>query len=69
MVTHKITKKEQAELKKTLNIFYSNGDGKIDLQEFIDSYKKVYEHLNEETVKREAHYFFVQADVDKNGSI
>jgi len=29
-------------LRKSFNLFDSNGDGKIELDEFIDSYKKVY---------------------------
>jgi calcium-dependent protein kinase len=69
MVTHMTTKKEQAELKKTFNLFDLNGDGKIAKQEFIDSYKKVYTALDEEQVLAQASEFFERADTDKNGSI
>ena len=33
------TKKEQDELKKSFNLFDLNGDGKIELHEFISAYK------------------------------
>jgi Ca2+-binding EF-hand superfamily protein len=42
MVTHLSTKKEQNELRKTFNQFDINGDGKIEEEEFINAYKKVY---------------------------
>jgi Ca2+-binding EF-hand superfamily protein len=35
MVSHLSTKKEQAELRKSFNLFDTNGDGKIELSEFI----------------------------------
>ena len=69
MVTHLSTKKEQAELRKTFNQFDINGDGKIEEEEFINAYKKVYPHIDQETVVKEARQFFKAADVDKNGSI
>jgi Ca2+-binding EF-hand superfamily protein len=69
MVSHLSTKKEQAELRKTFNQFDSNGDGKIEEEEFVNAYKKVYPHMDPETVAKEATQFFKAADVDKNGSI
>jgi len=69
MVTHMTTKQEQAELKKTFNLFDTNGDGKIEKQEFIDSYKKVYTNLDETQVIAQASEFFERADADNNGNI
>ena len=56
-------------MKKTFLLFDANGDGKIEKQEFIDSYKKVYTHLDESQVLVEATKFFDKADVDNNGFI
>jgi len=38
MVSRLSTKKEQAELKNTFNLFDLNGDGKIQIDEFITAY-------------------------------
>jgi hypothetical protein len=35
----------------------------------VNAYKKVYPHMDPETVVKEATQFFKAADVDKNGSI
>ena len=64
MVSHLSTKKEQAELRKTFNLFDSNGDGKIDKEEFLASYKKVYPNFNEERLVKEASEFFNAVDID-----
>lgn len=69
MVSHLSTKAEQAELRKTFNLFDINGDGKIEQQEFIDSYKKVYPDMDPERIVKEATQFFNAVDVDKNGNI
>lgn len=69
MVSHLSDKKEQAELRQTFNQFDLNGDGKIEKDEFIQAYKKVYPQMDPEQVKREATAFFDAADTDKNGSI
>jgi Ca2+-binding EF-hand superfamily protein len=69
MVSHLSTKAEQAELRKTFNQFDLNGDGKIELVEFIDSYKKVYPAMDQIRVVKDATNFFNNVDMDKNGSI
>ena len=63
------TKQEQQELKETFNIFDINGDGKIELDEFIQSYRKVYPHLTNDHIVEEATAFFKTVDVKGNGSI
>lgn len=69
MVSHLSTKAEQAELRKTFNQFDINGDGKIELMEFIDSYKKVYPAMDQVRVVKDATEFFNNVDMDRNGSI
>jgi len=32
----------------------ANGDGKIEEEEFINAYKRVYSHMDQETVVKEA---------------
>ena len=63
------TKKEQKELRASFNLFDSNGDGKIENNEFIAAYKKVYPAIDPDQVEKEAAEFFDAADADKNGSI
>lgn len=63
------TKKEQAELRRTFNLFDANGDGKIEKDEFIEAYKKVYTGVDPERVVAEATEFFEAADADGNGSL
>lgn len=50
MVSQLSTKQEQTELRKTFNLFDTNGDGKIELAEFIQSYRKVYPDMQEKDV-------------------
>lgn len=69
MVTHLSSKKEQQALRNTFNQFDKNGDGKIERQEFIDAYKKIYPHIDPVQVEKEANDFFTQADQDGNGEI
>ena len=69
MVTHLSTRQEQTELRKTFNLFDINGDGKIEKEEFLASYKKVYQNFDPEKVTKEAIEFFDAVDIDKNGSI
>lgn len=69
MVTHLSTKQEQKELKKSFNQFDQNGDGKIELDEFIEAYKKVYPNFSKGKIVKEATEFFQAVDVDKNGVI
>lgn len=58
MVSRLSTKKEQAELKNTFNLFDLNGDGKIQIDEFITAYQKVYPTMDPERVAEEARAFF-----------
>jgi len=46
-----------------------NGDGKIELEEFISSYKKVYPAMDPSKVVKDATVFFNNVDLDKNGCI
>ena len=50
-------------------MFDQNGDGKIEVDEFIMAYKKVYPTMDPTQVEEEAKAFFEAADIDKNGSI
>jgi Ca2+-binding EF-hand superfamily protein len=46
-----------------------NGDGKIEEEEFVKAYQKVYPQMDPVQVAKDAREFFAAADVDKNGSI
>lgn len=67
MVTQLSNKIEENRLRKSFNQFDINGDGKIDLQEFIAAYKVVYPHIGHEDVENEATEFFKIADQDGSG--
>ena len=41
-------------MRKSFNQFDKNGDGKVDLPEFIEAYKLVYPHIDKEEVEKEA---------------
>ncbi len=69
MVSHLSNKKEQAELRQTFNLFDINGDGKIEEEEFVKAYQKVYPSMDPIQVAKDAREFFAAADIDKNGSI
>lgn len=56
-------------MRKTFNLFDINGDGKIEKEEFLQSYKKVYPNFNEDRLIKEATDFFNAVDIDQNGSI
>lgn len=69
MTTHLATKEERMQLKQSFQQMDVNGDGKIELDEFIDAYKKSYPELDAATVEVKAREFFKRADADGNGSI
>ena len=69
MVTQLSSKKEQERLRKSFNQFDVNGDGTIEMSEFIKVYKDLYPHLSHEEVEMEAKELFKRADVDGNGTI
>lgn len=67
MATQLSSKKEQQQLRDSFNQFDKNGDGKIELAEFIEAYKIVYPHLDVEDLEKEARDIFAAADADGNG--
>lgn len=69
MVSNLTTKKDQADLRETFKMFDKNGDGKIEFEEFVDSYAEVYKELDKETVREQAKKFFNAIDTDGNGVI
>jgi Ca2+-binding EF-hand superfamily protein len=69
MVSHLSTKEEQYELKRSFNLFDVNGDGRIELDEFIEAYRKAYPDFAPKKVTKEATEYFQAVDVDRNGSI
>jgi calcium-dependent protein kinase len=69
MVSNLTTKKDQETLRETFKMFDKNGDGKIELDEFIQSYSAVYKDIPRDKVAEEAERFFKAIDTDGNGSI
>ena len=54
---------------KSFKAIDKNSDGKISKEELIEGYKKIYKHMSEEDVVREAEKLFAIADADGSGEI
>lgn len=50
-------------------MFDKDGNGKIEFDEFLQSYQEVYRDMNPEQVHKQAKQFFDAIDTDGNGSI
>ena len=69
MVCQLSTKEEQDRLYKSFKALDKNSDGKISREELIEGYKKIYKHMSEEDIIKEADRLFKIADQDGNGEI
>lgn len=63
------SKEEQDRLYKSFKAIDKNSDGKISKEELVEGYKKIYKHMSEEDVVREAEKLFAIADADGSGEI
>ena len=69
MVTQLADKEEQKRLRDSFTQFDKDGNGFIELDEFLDAYKVMYPHMDPEDLITEATKIFKQADTDGSGSL
>ena len=69
LTTHLATKSQNAEMRKTFTQFDENGDGLIQIGEFITAYKKLYPRQDPDAVEERAREVFSKADTDGSGEI
>jgi calcium-dependent protein kinase len=69
MVTQLCEKQEQKRLRESFSQFDKDGNGFIELDEFIDAYKVMYPQMDAEELLKEATAIFKKADIDGSGSL
>ena len=69
MSSHLATKKQQRSMRDTFNQFDTNGDGLIQIDEFLRAYRVLYPNADEGSVDERALDVFSKADADGSGSI
>lgn len=69
MVSQLSTKAEQKRIQQSFKQFDTNGDGKIQIDEFIEAYYKLYPQIDRDELKKEAEINFKKADTDGSGEL